>query len=557
MRTAPVLHSTNRCIQAPTAWRRSIRSGLAWLACAWLAACGGGSSPTPASTPGTPASTSYSLGVSVTGSGAVSSSPTGISCGSTCSASFASGTSVTLTATPASGATFQGWGGACSGSSSCSVAMSQARQVTASFVTSAPASYALSVSVSGNGAITSSPVGIDCGATCVASFTSGAVVVLTASPVSGNVFSGWGGACSGSAATCTITMSQTQSATAAFAGSAITLSSHLFAPTSFWYQPIPANAPLNANSATYAQNLASQVKTYYGNVNLNTDTYAAPVYYVQTSGTPYTTTSDPNATPLFQVGSSVNVAASGACNSSNYSDPRLAAQWQGVPIPAGATVAKGTDKEMDIYDISTQTFWEFWVMSNTNGQWSGCWGGRIQDTSQSDGIFPNPFGGSATGLPYQAGEITAAELASGNIDHVMGIAIVNADSWNVFSWPANRSDGYNPNNAPGQIPEGIRFRLDPAINVDALNLNPIARTIAIAAQKYGFVVWDKGGSVTLRLSNPMSYQLAGKANPYAALFGNTASYAIMNGFPWDKVQFMPVDYGKPAAAAATASMPTH
>jgi hypothetical protein len=434
------------------------------------------------------------------------------------------------------------------------VTISQAQQVTASFVATAPASYTLSVSVAGNGSITSSPAGIDCGATCVASFTSGAAVMLTASAVSGNAFTGWGGACAGTGSSCTISMSQAQSVTAGFAGSAITLSSHLFAPTSFWYQPIPATAPLNANSAAYAQNLASQIKTYYGNVNLNTTSYAAPVYYVQTSGTPYTTTSDPNATPLLQVGSRVNVAVSD-CQNKGYTDAGLAAQWQGVPIPAGATPALGTDSEMDIYDISTQTFWEFWVIHNSSGQWSGCWGGRIQNTSQNNGIFPNPYGGSATGLPYQAGEITAAELSSGTIDHVMGIAIVNADTWSVFSWPANRSDGYNPNNAPNQIPEGIRLRLDPSVNLAALNLTPVARTIAIAAQKYGFVVWDKAGAVTLRLSNPMSYQLAGKANPYNALFGNTPSYAILNGFPWDKLQFMPMDYGKPAAAASTTFVP--
>ncbi len=518
------------------------------LAClaALLAACGGGAggSGTAAST--APASLGVTLSLSVSGSGTVTSSPAGIDCGSTCSASFSSGTQITLTAAPASGYAFAGWGGACSGTTStCTFTLSQTQSVSASF-TQLPV-YTLSVSVSGNGAVASSPAGISCGSTCTAGFASGTQVTLTATPSNGATFSGWGGACAGTSTTCAVTMGQAQSVTASFGGGTITLSSHLFAPTSFWYQPIPANAPLNANSAAYAQNLASQVQTYYGDVNLNTDTYAAPVYYVQTSGTPYTTSSDPNATPLFQVSGTVDVASSGACNSSGYVDPALAAQWQGVPIPAGATVAKGTDKEMDIYDISTQTFWEFWVMSNTNGQWSGCWGGRIQNAGQSDGIFPNPYGGSATGLPYEAGEITAAELASGKIDHVMGIAIVNAAAWNVFSWPANRSDGYNPNNLPDQIPEGIRMRLDPSVDVDALNLNPIARTIAIAAQKYGFVVWDKAGSVTLRMSNPMSYQLAGKPNPYVALFGNTASYAILNGFPWDKMQFLPMNYGQPTS----------
>jgi len=72
-----------------------------------------------------------------TGTGTVSSSPAGITCGSTCSASYASGTSVTLTASAASGSTFAGWSGACTGTGGCTVAMTAARSVTATFNTSA------------------------------------------------------------------------------------------------------------------------------------------------------------------------------------------------------------------------------------------------------------------------------------------------------------------------------------------------------------------------------------------------------------------------------------
>jgi subtilisin family serine protease len=79
--------------------------------------------------------------------------------------------------------------------------------------------YTLSVARSGTGGgtVTSSSGGISCGATCSATFTSGTVVTLTATPAAGSTFSGWSGVCSGAAASCSITMSAARSATATFA----------------------------------------------------------------------------------------------------------------------------------------------------------------------------------------------------------------------------------------------------------------------------------------------------------------------------------------------------
>src|SRR5262249_1973670 len=52
----------------------------------------------------------------------------------TCSAPFASGTAVTLTATSAAGSTFTGWSGGCIGTATtCTVTMSAAPSVTATF----------------------------------------------------------------------------------------------------------------------------------------------------------------------------------------------------------------------------------------------------------------------------------------------------------------------------------------------------------------------------------------------------------------------------------------
>jgi hypothetical protein len=156
---------------------------------------------------------SVSLSVSIAGNGTVTSSPSGVNCTSTCSPSFPAGTAVTLTATAGSGSYFSGWTGACSGTGSCVVTMNSAQSVSATFV-SGP-SYSLSVFISGNGTVTSTPSGISCTPTCGASFAINPPVTLNAAPASGWTFSGWTGACSGTSG-CSVTMNAAQSVAATF-----------------------------------------------------------------------------------------------------------------------------------------------------------------------------------------------------------------------------------------------------------------------------------------------------------------------------------------------------
>lgn len=79
-----------------------------------------------------------------------------------------------------------------------------------------PTTYTLSVSKSGSGTVTSDLPGINCGSDCSESYSSGTSVTLTATPDSGWTFSGWGGACSGTGATCTVSMTSDKSVSATF-----------------------------------------------------------------------------------------------------------------------------------------------------------------------------------------------------------------------------------------------------------------------------------------------------------------------------------------------------
>ena len=67
----------------------------------------------------------------------------------------------------------------------------------------------------GNGLVTSTPVGISCGTACSALFVNNAVVSLTAAPDADSIFTGWSGVCTGTGA-CNVTMSANKSVTATF-----------------------------------------------------------------------------------------------------------------------------------------------------------------------------------------------------------------------------------------------------------------------------------------------------------------------------------------------------
>jgi YVTN family beta-propeller protein len=165
---------------------------------------------------------SFTLSVAAagTGSGTVTSNPSGINCGATCSASFEQGAQVTLTAVAGNGSTFAGWSGAgCSDTGTCQVTMNAAESVTATFTLIAPVTLTVAEAGTGAGQVTSSPKGINCSATsnkCSAPFAVGTQVTLTASASSGSSFSGWSGGGCGGTGSCVVTLGADTTVTATF-----------------------------------------------------------------------------------------------------------------------------------------------------------------------------------------------------------------------------------------------------------------------------------------------------------------------------------------------------
>ena len=154
------------------------------------------------------------------GSGTVTSNPSGINCGTDCSQDYLQGTAVTLTASPSFAHVFTNWSGCNSVTvdNKCNVTMNAAKTVTATF----EVLRVLTVTKSGTGTVTSdkgNPVDgtkINCGGVCATSFANNTQVTLTATTQDN--FTGWSGDCTGTAATTTVTMTAAKNCTATFSG---------------------------------------------------------------------------------------------------------------------------------------------------------------------------------------------------------------------------------------------------------------------------------------------------------------------------------------------------
>jgi hypothetical protein len=313
-----------------------------------------------------------------------------------------------------------------------------------------------------------------------------------------------------------------------------------FAASSYVHEPLRSDAPRDVHSDAWVADLLGQVRAHYGVVSVNIDTYSPPLYVV------------PADQPT------VRVRAERADDSAWKFAP-LQRQWESVPLPEGFQPSAGTDKEAVVYQPSTGRYWEFWgteksgrkvvnSAGRTVDEWRAAWGGKIDNLATNPGYFPTTpegykFGTAATSLALLGGLITIAEQRRGEINHALHIALPKTRR-GVWAFPAQRTDGAENN--PNAIPQGATFRIPASVNLDQIDMDPYARMLARAVQKYGMVVRDTAGAVVLYAENPLS---KGADHPYFGTEGilhcpngravpscYPDSNNRLRGFRWDKLE---------------------
>ncbi len=277
--------------------------------------------------------------------------------------------------------------------------------------------------------------------------------------------------------------------------------------------------PVDSQSSALVNNVVAQYEGAYGEIGVN---FNRPVYEAA-SNTP-----------------DVQVSVASGCN--DFTGDQSAPDGSGatgteVPIPSYAQAGDSSDNILNVYQPSTNRAWEFWeAAQNSNGTWSACWGGEI-NMATSNGVFPNGYGETASGISNLATEISEADVASGSINHAIGIEVLGNEC-DYYIAPANRGDcSQSINGAPS---EGSWFRFAPGTTMPS-GLSPFAQMVFKAVQTYGMVVTDQGGAVMLEsdMADPGPWEQAGgsvASDPINNATDNLAEYQLVASLPWQDLQ---------------------
>jgi hypothetical protein len=371
--------------------------------------------------------------------------------------------------------------------------------------------FTLTVNVSGNGSVASTPAGIACGTDCTEAYASGTAVQLTATASNDATFSGWSADCAGTATICIVTMSQARSVTATFivpppptSGAPIIGGCPIFPDKTIFNTRIDDHArfPVHPQSATWINNIGA-TRRFHADWG-TTENQASVSYY----GIPYNVVDGTAATTSWPTVSFPNgypdesdcaVAQSGGFGIRQNCTTLSAAQ-QRFPFPNDPIIKLegGTcndpnscgDRHALIVEQGSCRLWESWLSYKMNGAWTS--GSTAAWDLRSFAMRPDGWtSGDAAGLPILPLIVRASEADADDIRHALRVTFRDSVLNNTHVWPARHHAG---NATAGGIPFGaiLRLRSDFVI---PMNWTTQAKALAHAMQRYGLYVADIGSDL--------------------------------------------------------------
>ena len=254
-----------------------------------------------------------------------------------------------------------------------------------------------------------------------------------------------------------------------------------FTADSWWNTPVPQDAPVHPEERALLRYLSTGKESGGGCLRLagtEDNKWGQPVYWAGDGDPEY----------------DVEVDA-----------PIVPPEMENLRIPAGAEAADNNDGSMSIFDVGRG-----YTVALTEAEYD-----RATDTWSAGGATVTYL--DSNGLHARTGQASDArnegthrgnnaavmmaridEVEAGRIEHVLKIAS-GPEASKRFVFPMVGSDGDSRQaDAP---PQGLRLRIKPSVDLDALELDRQTLVIARAMQDYGVYIGDSGSVTTLKLED--------------------------------------------------------
>lgn len=245
-------------------------------------------------------------------------------------------------------------------------------------------------------------------------------------------------------------------------------------PGSWYTQPLPDEVPSHDREVALLAYLREAPESRGGFLHLATDRWAIPIHHAR-PGDP-----EGRVLPL-----------------GDFDPP----EWEALRIPSRARPAPNDDAEMVVWDTDRGLLVHLFDARWVDGQWFAQ-GGSVRHLG-SNGLPSRVAGhddprnvGTSRGNNGLTFGISWQEVEEGAVSHVVKVA-TGPETSERHVWPMWGSDGDATD--PAAPPQGLRLRVRPEVDLEALGLQGQALVIARGLQTHGMYVGDNGGRTSIKL----------------------------------------------------------